>query len=444
MPPPPFDVPSRSDSILRIVSNLIGGPLGRYAVIGRNGISSVLASLMVLASITIALGVFQKGHCLMKGWTSPDQFWRACYSDITVVNLSSTLTDRGFPYAGDAPVDQPLLGGLTMWLLSLLSPFSGGDLAAQRSIFVLWAVVALLLLGLGAVAVVGLKPTRPWQAAHLVASPVLVFLALVSVDLLGVVLVLWALWMWQRDEPIAAGVLLGLAFLLRPYPLVFLLAIILVSISTRRLPQALQATLAAVLAAVALYLPMLLIFGDSVLAPLRGWVAAGPGYGSLMLAVESVGVPISSGTATSIAILGWALALGVGYWVAHHRPSPSILVVAAPMMLTVALSAQSVPVQTGLWLLPFAALSALSWRDHLIWAAAEIIHFEAVWLRIADASDPGRGIDGVGYGVFVIIRYLGWGWLLWQVARTPAPSALENDETLAGSSPGGEVLLSQR
>ncbi|UJH70076.1 hypothetical protein [Ornithinimicrobium sp. INDO-MA30-4] len=58
----------------------------------------------------------------MKGWVSPDQFWRACYSDVTVVNVSSSLATRDFPYAGETPVDQPLLSGLAMWVLSWLSP----------------------------------------------------------------------------------------------------------------------------------------------------------------------------------------------------------------------------------------------------------------------------------------------------------------------------------
>ncbi|UJH70075.1 glycosyltransferase 87 family protein [Ornithinimicrobium sp. INDO-MA30-4] len=297
-------------------------------------------------------------------------------------------------------------------------PFSGGDIAAQRSLFVMWALVCLILLAAGIVAVVAMQPGRPWQAAHLAASPVLVFLALISVDLLGVILVIYGLWAWQRRHPVLAGALLGVAFLMRPYPLVFLLAIVLVSIPARRVNDALQAALASVLSAVAIYLPMLLLYDNAVLASPRGWLTAGPGYGSLMLVVESAGVPISSGTATGISLLGWLVAAGVGYRLATTRSHPSILTIAAPMTLIVALTAQSVSAQTGLWLLPFVALSAVSWRDHLIWAATEIIHFEAVWLRIADASDPGRGLDPGGYGIFVVIRFIGWGWLLWQVMRT--------------------------
>ncbi|MBW8173035.1 glycosyltransferase 87 family protein [Ornithinimicrobium sp. Arc0846-15] len=438
--PPPFDVPSHSDPVVAMASNVIGGPLGRYAVVGRDGLGAIMAALMVMASVVMALGVFQKGHCLMKGWVSPDQFWRACYSDVTVVNISSSLANRDFPYAGETPVDQPLLSGLAMWVLSWLSPFSGAGIAAQRSLFVMWALVCLILLAAGIVAVVAMQPSRPWQAAHLAASPVLVFLALISVDLLGVILVIYGLWAWQRRHPVLAGAFLGVAFLMRPYPLVFLLAIVLVSIPARRVNDALQAALASVLAAVTIYLPMLVLYDNAVLASPRGWLTAGPGYGSLMLVVESAGVPISSGTATGISLLGWLVAAGVGYRLATTRSHPSILTIAAPMMLIVALTAQSVSAQTGLWLLPFVALSAVSWRDHLIWAATEIIHFEAVWLRIADASDPGRGLDPGGYGIFVVIRFIGWGWLLWQVTRPrPAQSGrgfAQRQDALASSPTG--------
>ncbi|UJH70077.1 hypothetical protein [Ornithinimicrobium sp. INDO-MA30-4] len=53
-------MPSHSDPVVAMASNAIGGPLGRYAVVGRDGVGAIMAALMVMASAVMALGVFQK------------------------------------------------------------------------------------------------------------------------------------------------------------------------------------------------------------------------------------------------------------------------------------------------------------------------------------------------------------------------------------------------
>lgn len=440
----PYVAPSRTDPVVGKASAVLGGPVGRYAVIGSRGLAGVAAAVTCLGAAMVALGVFQKGHCLVKGWSSPDQFWRACYSDITVVNVSSDLANRSLPYLGDDPSDQPLLSGLTMWALALVSPRSGGDLPAQQWVFGIWAVIVVLLLAAGALAVAALRPTRPWQAAHLAVSPVIAVLALISTDLLGVVLVLYAVLAWERRHPATAGALLGLAFLMRPYPLVFLIAIALVARRRDRLPDAARAVVAALVAGVVLYLPFVLAMPGGVLAAPRAWVGSGAGYGALALVPQLLGGGLTATATTWIALGGWVLAALLG-WVLTRpgRGTADLVVVAAPMTLVVMLTAQSVSVQTGLWLLPFLALSALPWRDHLIWAAAEIVHFEAVWLHIGFDSDPGRGLPGDAYSVAILLRVAAWAWVLWRVWDTagfavtgpqrPLPSAADSAPAPAGA-----------
>lgn len=415
----PYDAPSRTDPVVARASTVLGGPVGRYAVIGGRGLAGVTAALTCLGAAMIALGVVQKGHCLVKGWYSPDQFWRACYSDIAVVNVSSDLANRSLPYLGDDPSDQPLLSGLTMWVLALVSPRSGGDVVAQQWVFGIWAVVAVLLLAGGVLAVVALRPTRPWQAAHLALSPVIAVLALISTDLLGVVLVLYAVLAWERRHPATAGVLLGLGFLLRPYPLVFLIAIALVARRRDRLPDAARAVVAALVAGVVVYLPFVLVVPDGVLTSPRAWVGSGAGYGALTLVPQLLGGGLTASATTWIALGGWVLAALLGWVITRPgRGTSDLVAVAAPMTLVVMVTAQSVSVQTGLWLLPFLALSTLPWRDHLIWAVAELVHFEAVWLHIGFDSDPGRGLPGDAYSVTILLRVAAWAWVLWRVWDT--------------------------
>ncbi len=418
-----------------MASTIIGGPLGRYAVVGARGRAAVAATVIVMGAAMLALGVFQKGHCVVKGWVDPDQFWRACYSDVTVVNVSSALANRSLPYTGESPSDQPLGAGLVMWALALISPHSGGDKTAQQWIFGLWALMAMVLIASAVVAIIAVQPDRPWQSTHLAVSPVIAALALVSVDLFAVVLVIWALWAWHRQHPLLAGLLLGMAFLFRPYPLIFLLAIVLVARQHNQIHRAVQVCVAAVASAVGLYLPFLLVLGEPMLLAPRGWLSSAPGYGGTTLIPSLHGPSVSAAGGTAIGLAGWVLAAATGWWLVR-RGAPLrhdvtatrstfgagdirfIVALAAPMMLIVILTAKSVSVQTGLWMLPFLALSTLPWRDHLIWAAAEIVHFEAVWLYIGFSSDPGKGLPPDAYSLAIVARGLAWSWLLLRVWST--------------------------
>lgn len=415
-------MPSRHDRVVATAARAIGGPVGRHAVIGARGLAGVAAALIALAGTMLALGVFQKGHCLTKGWANPDQFWRACYADVPVLHVTTGLADRQLPWSG-AGSDQPLLSGLVMWLLARVTPQAGTGIGAQQWVFVLWVALALVLLAIAVLAGIALRPGNPWHIAHLALSPVLVVLALISTDLLGVTLVMLGWWAWSRDRPALAGALLGAAFLVRPFPLVFLAALALVALRDGRVRAAATAVVAAMLAALALFVPGLLLVGEGLLAAPRGWWSAGPGYGAPVLLPQQFGLVLPEGTATAIALVGWVLALTVGAWCTFRTwGRPGAVQVAAVMLLIVALTAKSLSVQSGLWLLPLLALSGIRWRDHLLWAAAEIIHFEATWLHIGFGSDPGKGLPPETYGMAILLRLSGWAWVLGMVWMTPERS----------------------
>lgn len=398
----------------------IGGPVGRHAVLGARGVAGVAAVLVALGGVFLALGVWQKGHCVLKGWSNPGQFWRTCYSDVPVVHVTSSFAERQLPYAAAGGSDQPLLSGLVMWVVSLLTPSAGTDLPSQQWVFTTWAVLAFVLLALSIIPAVTVRPGNPWHVAHLAASPVLVVLALISTDLVGIALTLWGWWAWTRGRPALGGALVGLALLVRPFPLLFLAALLLAGLRSGRVRQVATAGVAAVLAPLTLLLVSLAVLGDGVLQPLRHWWASSPGYGALALVPQLVALPLQPAVATGIAAVGWLLALGLGAWLTFRsarRPAP--VQVAAVMLLVVALTASSLSVQTGLWLLPLLALSGIRWRDHLIFAGVEILHFVLTWMHIGFDADPGRGLPGGAYAVAILLRLAGWAWVLWQVWRTP-------------------------
>jgi hypothetical protein len=419
--------PTRIDPVAASASEIIGGALGRHASSSRRTAGSAwqpaAALLAALSSVTVALGVLQKGHCLTKGWSNPDQFWHACYSDLPV----SAGIGHALPYLPGAPhLDQPLISGLVMWLVGLAVP-DGSALVRQQWYFALWAVLITVIVMALVMVTAASVPRAPWRAAHVALSPVLVLAGLVSVDLLGVLLASVALWAWGRNRIPLAGVLLGLAISARTYPLVLLFALGLLAVRSGRVGawRRLAATTLATWFAVSL--PWFLLNADGLLSVYRAWWRAGASYGSVWMVPGLWGHGLLQGRVTILVILSWLVAVAVGAVFALSMDRrPTVAEVSLVMLVIVVITGKTVPVQAALWLLPLIALVGLKWRDHLIWAGCEATYFVGVWLYIAGLSKPDRGLPPGLYSVLTGLRIAAWLFLLvqvWRVARSRTPVA---------------------
>ncbi len=231
--------PSREDPVVAAASAVVGGPAGRRVAPGRRGWWSVARVLVVASMVMLALAVVQKQHCRSVGWSTPDMFFHACYSDLPVVFEQSGLAAGDAPYAAASQghyLSQPVLTGLAMWGLAKVVP-DGSVVKQDRWYLDLWTVlIALSLVGLVLVTAASARG-RPWDAAHVALSPLLIPLALVSPDLLGVALASAGLLAWARSRPALAGVLLGLAVSARTYPVLLILVIGLLAARAGRLRE---------------------------------------------------------------------------------------------------------------------------------------------------------------------------------------------------------------
>lgn len=436
--------PTREDSLVAGASEVIGGPIGRHALLG--GIGAALATMLVAVPLLVGAGVVERAHCLNQGWNSPDHFWHACYSDIPIVYQSSGLSGGVGPFSSGSTLGQPLPTAVLAWLLGAFVPHEGflgmpgSSVAQARWYFGLWAVAAVLLLvGLGASLVRG-QARHPWRALHL-ASPALPFLALVSFEVVPVALAGYGIVAWGRRRRVLAGVLLGLAVLARPWAVLVLVAILLLSVRTARLADAAPTVLTALgLVVVGL---VALSFTPAGLGAYTSWWSASAGYGSVWFLASLAGLQWSPGLLALIVCLGWVLALAAGAYLAlatRRRARLGELVLV--MTVIVVLFGKSMPVQTGLWMLLLMAIVGVTWREHLVWAGIEVAYFVAVWLHIAASSDPNRGLPAGWYSVFVVARVAAWAWILvacWRrIVERPAAQALVVDSPTAPiAGPGG-------
>ncbi|GLY14063.1 membrane protein [Kineosporia sp. NBRC 101677] len=464
--------PSRLDPLVRSASPVIGGPAGRRLATA-TGFWSAATVLVLLSAAVLGAGLVQKQHCRAAGWTSPDHFWHACYSDIPVIFASSGLGGSDRPGLSEAlgsagGLGQPPLAGLLMWVTSGL--VDGADPGANRSFFDLTALLLAAVLAVGVAATTFTLGRRGWDAAHLAISPVLITAGLISYQILGITLLALALFALSRSRALAGGVLLGLGISAAPQvAVVAVVAAVLALWRSRhpahpaeagRDPRALAAVTFAGTAAITwLVVRVLLLpgftgqFGDMVSA----WRDGAPGYGSLWLVPQLLGAsepePASSwagrlaqllfgwlfnadalgGTATSmLVVLALIVLTGllVRFTVFRVPPLSPLRTGGRPPSLDLAewvtrrlapaslatlavvlLTAKSLPAQSSLLLLPLIALSGLRWRDHLIWAGTEAVYFVGIWLYIAAETTSNRGLPSHFYLIMLLLRLAGIAWV---------------------------------
>lgn len=382
----------------------------------------VAAVLSLVASGMLILGVIEKAPCFRAGWSVPDAFWRACYADMPFLLSDTALGSGGMPYptagTGGQGLTQPVGTGVAMWLTSLLIPPWVEPATRPVWYMAVWTGVVAIMLVLLVVLTAWTARRDPWRAAHVALSPLLVTVALVSTDLLGVVLLAWGMFLWAREHPTAAGVVIGLAAATRTYPIVIPVVLLFLAIRAGRLRPALRTLVTALGTWGGVLLIAGLLTGGSALAAYRAWAGAQARYGSLGFLTTLAGVDLPAGVMTAVSVLGWSAALLVGAVLAL-MPSrrPLVAEVCLVVLAVVLVSGKSVPVQSSLWLLPFVALAGLRWREHMAWAATEVLYFIAVWLHLGGTFDANRGLPLPWYAAFTLLRDAGILSLVWVVFR---------------------------
>ncbi|HET9254561.1 MAG TPA: glycosyltransferase 87 family protein [Pseudonocardiaceae bacterium] len=415
-------VPSWSDPLVAQASRIVGGPLGRHAVVGRHWFWTPLRVVLLFATITLALGWLAKAPCaqtyrdssgaLQVDWHDSRQYAAMCYSD-TIPLYSAERLDQpglsGFPYATSwiehqgqpdqriRYMEYPVLTGLYQWVAAKLAQSwvaaaASGWLPAAAPAIVHFHISALGLTAAWLVtvwALVLLSPRRPWDAAIAALSPLVVVHAFTNFDVLATALATTGLLAWARGRPVLAGVLLGLGAATKFYPLLLLYPILLVSLRARQRDRvqprsAGTAIAAAALSWAAVNLPIALLFPAgwaeffrlnnrrgadpdtlyTVVSTFTGW----PGFDGVLRPGQ---IPLTLNLVSAALFLLACAAIG---WVALRAPQPPrlaqlcFLVVAAFLLVNKVWSPQY-----SLWLIPLAVLAIRQWKPILAWMTLDAL-----------------------------------------------------------------------
>jgi hypothetical protein len=134
---------------------------------------------------------------------------------------------------------------------------------------------------------------------------------------------------------------------------------------------------------------------------------------------QLLGGLLPAGAVTLLAVAGLVIAVVAGALFALSTwRRPTLAEVSFVLVAVALVTGKSFPVQASLWLVPLVALCGVRWRDHLVWAGAEALHFVAVWLYVGGLSRPDRGMPPQWYAVFLTVRLLAVLYLVYRVWRT--------------------------
>lgn len=418
-------VPSRSDSLLRNFTEVVGGPLGSRAEPGvvSPGVFSVERVLVLLTVAAAFAGLMIKGYCRANGWETPSQFYSTCYSDLPDLFRNRGLADGIFPVAAgqfEYPVLTGLIAGVTAWLV----PGSG---ATDPRILAYFDLNAVLLAAAAMVAVLAtarLAGRRPWDAAFVALAPGIILAGTINWDLWTAALLAVGMYFFATGRLVASGLLAGLAVATNLYPLLFLVAVALLAVRTGRFRPLAVTSAAAAAGWAAVNLPFMVI-NPAGWGHYFGFLAGREaGYGSPWFAYNLMAerlqlAPLHPEVVNLLSPGLFLLACAAIAWVAVSAPRrPRLAQLLFLLVAVFILTGKAYSPQYVVWLIPLFALARPLWREFLVWQGLEGLHWAAVWMYLGQVTSAGstqHNLDMPYYVLAVVGHMLAVAYLMVRV-----------------------------
>ncbi|NUS43873.1 MAG: DUF2029 domain-containing protein [Mycobacteriaceae bacterium] len=399
---------------------MIGGPVGRHALIGRQRFFTPVRVLLALALVLLSLGWFTKVGCIQQGpvgpngsigldWSGQRQYTAMCYSDIVPLYGAEHLDEGAFPYkklffdqnpdGSPQPryMEYPVVAGLYQYVVMMMAKawdaadwLPGG---LQPVIYFDIAAVGLALAWLTTLwACARIAGRRVWDAALIACSPLVAVHAFTNFDALATACTAGALLAWAKagavggrastQRLVLAGVLLGVGGATKLYPLMLLLPMLALCVRSGKTAAWRHTAAAAAATWTAVNLPIALLYPHgwweffrlntqrnmdpdsiyNVIASFTGWAGFDPGTrpGQAPAVLNAVSL-----------VLFAAVCLGVVYLALTAPRRPRLAQLAFLLIAGFLLTNKVWSPQYSLWLVPLAVLALPHRRILLAWMAVD-------------------------------------------------------------------------
>jgi len=354
-------------------------------------IAGSLAALILASLLGGALGSVAKAACRAGAWNvGVEQYQAHCYTDIYPLYFVEGLSAGKVPYfsrRAEYPhyVEYPVvMGGVMQGVAWVVRGEPDAGIRGREFYDVTVALLSIALVG-GVVATAycaGRK--RRWTGLLVALAPALILGAFINWDLIAMALSMAALAAWAARRPVLAGLLLGLAVATKFYPVICLAPLFLLCLRAGRLREFWQTAASTAGAWLVVNIPI-------AVAATSGWATfytfnakRGADWGSIWYFFQAEHWPVLGGLSlstinlTSAALFLLAcVGLAALALLAPRRPRlPQLifLLTAAFLLTNKVWSPQYV-----VWLVPLVVLARPRLGGYLVWQAAEVAYFYAIW-----------------------------------------------------------------
>lgn len=446
------DLPSRTDVMGAALSGVVGGPVGRHAMIGRAPFLTPFRVMLLIALVFLGLGYTTKAPCLVTtgsgtadqrvaNWQNQRAYYEFCYSDTVPLYTAELLNLGKFPYksswietdSAHKPrvqydgtravryMEYPVLTGMYQYAsmsvaktYTALSKLVRIPVVAEVIMFFNISAFGLALAWMATVwATMRMSGRRPWDAAVVAGSPILIFQAFTNFDALATACAAGAMLAWSRRKPVVAGVLIGVGVALKLYPLLLLIPLAMLAVRTGKWRPVAKTAITALVTWIAVNLPIMVMYprgwseffrlntrrGDDM-DSLYNVVKSFTGWGGFDTNLGFWQPPTVLNAVSAVLFVVCCAAIAYVAWTAPQRPrlaQLAFLVVAAFLLTNKVWSPQY-----SLWLVPLAALALPHRRILLAWMTIDALIWIPRMLYLYD--DPKFGLPEQFFTTTVLVR----------------------------------------
>lgn len=248
--------PGRTEPLAKGWVDYLGGPMGRYAQIGRARFWTPLRAIFALAYVFLTLGGLSKANCslgkpdddgvMQLNWDGNRQFTSFCYNDIVPLYGARGLDQPGFVYDYSWVEDgltrymeYPVLAGLFQQFTAFISRntyFVASKFLPEVGWYFWMTVLFLSIIWICTARMVAeLAGNRIWDTLLVVGSPLLIMHAFTNWDIPSIFFLVAALLAARNKKWWLAGILIGAGTSFKLWPLFVLGAYLTIAIRKRNL-----------------------------------------------------------------------------------------------------------------------------------------------------------------------------------------------------------------
>ena len=179
-------------------------------------VRSVALGVFILALLSAIFSYLKFSLCVESGWISPAVYQLGCYTDITALYEARKFSVDSFPYSsGSNSLEYPILSGIGIWLISLLTKDGSAGLYQ-------FFILNILTLSIFYSYLFHLIAKIERKSALLYAlSPAVISALFINWDIWAITPMIASLYFLNSNRYRLAGALLSIGIFLKFFPVIF-------------------------------------------------------------------------------------------------------------------------------------------------------------------------------------------------------------------------------